>query len=124
MSTAATLPFSLFILPAGALADIAERKKVLSADYIWLTVCAGALAILARFHLLSHYVILTSVFLIASGFAFNAPALSAAVPEIVSNGDLPSASTLTGLQLNIPAIAGPALSGMLLLIDFSLLLLR
>ena len=49
------------------------------------------------------------------GFAFNAPAFSAAVPEIVSNEELPSASTLSGLQLNISAIAGPALGGVLLL---------
>jgi Transmembrane secretion effector len=115
MSTAATLPFFLFILPAGALADIAERKKVFSAAYIWLAACAGGLAILAWFHLLNAYVILGSVFLIAAGFAFNAPAFSAAVPEIVSNEELPSASTSSGLQLNISAIVGPALGGMLLL---------
>jgi MFS family permease len=115
MSTAATLPFFLFILPAGALADMAERKKVLYAAYSWLAVCAGGLAILGWLHLLTPYVLLGSVFLIAMGFAFNAPAFSAVVPEIVSNEELPSASTLSGLQLNISAIAGPALGGVLLL---------
>jgi MFS family permease len=115
MSTAATLPFFLFILPAGALADIAERKKILYAAYIWLAVCSGGLAMLGWLHLLTPSVILGSVFLIAAGFAFNAPAFSAAVPEIVSNEELPSASTLSGLQLNISAIAGPALGGVLLL---------
>ena len=40
MLTAATLPFFLFILPAGALADITDHKKMLSAAYIWLAVCA------------------------------------------------------------------------------------
>jgi MFS family permease len=115
ISTAATLPFFLFILPAGALADIAERKKVLYAAYIWLAVCAGGLAVLGWLHLLTPYVVLGSVFLIAAGFAFNAPAFSAAVPEIVSNEELPSASILSGLQLNISAIAGPALAGVLLL---------
>jgi MFS family permease len=115
MSTAATLPFFLFILPAGALADTVERKKILCAAYLWLAVCAGGLAILGWLHLLTPYVILGSVFLIGAGFAFNAPAFSAAVPEIVSNEELPSASTLSGLQLNISAIAGPALGGVLLL---------
>ena len=115
ISTAATLPFFLFILPAGALADIAERKKVLSGAYIWLAICAGVLAILGWFHLLTPYVILGSVFLIGMGFAINAPAFSAAVPEIVSNEDLPSASVLSGLQLNISAIVGPGLGGLLLL---------
>jgi len=115
ISTAATLPFFLFILPAGALADTVNRKKILSAAYIWLAVCAGGLAILGWLHLLSAYVLLGSVFLIGAGFALNAPAFSAAVPEIVSNEELPSASILSGLQLNISAIAGPALGGMLLL---------
>ncbi len=115
ISTAATLPFFLFILPAGALADTVNRKKVLSAAYIWLAVCAGGLAILGWLHLLTAYVLLGSVFLIGAGFALNAPAFSAAVPEIVSNEELPSASILSGLQLNISAIAGPALGGMLLL---------
>ena len=114
ISTAATLPFFLFILPAGALADTVDRKKVLSAAYIWLTVCAGALSLLGWLHLLTPYVILASVFLIGVGFALNAPAFSAAVPEIVSNEQLPSASVLSGLQLNISAIAGPALGGLLL----------
>jgi MFS family permease len=115
ISTAATLPFFLFILPAGALADTVERKKIMGAAYIWLAVCAGGLAILGWLGLLTPQIILSSVFLIATGFAFNAPAFSAAVPEIVSNEELPSASVLSGLQLNISAIAGPALAGVLLL---------
>ena len=36
------------------------------------------------------------------------------MPEIVSNEELPSASVLSGLQLNISAIAGPALGQVLL----------
>src|SRR6201987_132353 len=115
ISTASTLPFFLFILPAGALADTVERKKVLSAAYIWLAVCAGGLALLGWFHLLTPDLILGSVFLIGMGFALNAPAFSAAVPEMVSNEQLPSASVLSGQQLNISAIAGPALGGVLLL---------
>jgi MFS family permease len=115
ISTASTLPFFLFILPAGALADTVSRKKILSTAYIWLTVCAGGLALLGWLHLLTPYLILGSVFLIGTGFALNAPAFSAAVPEMVSNEQLPSASVLSGLQLNISAIAGPALGGVLLL---------
>ena len=114
MSTAATLPFFLFILPAGALADITDLKKMLSAAYIWLAVCAAGVAILGWLHLLNPAVILGSVFLIGTGFALNAPAFSAVVPAIVSDEQLPSASALTGLQLNISTIVGPALGGLLL----------
>src|ERR1700682_473880 len=113
-STAATLPFFLFILPAGALADMTDRKKMLYVGYICLAVCAGGLAILGWLNLLTPYVILGSIFLIGTGFAFNAPVFSAVVPEIVSNEELPSASILSGLQLNISGIIGPALGGLLL----------
>src|SRR5215468_4776734 len=66
MSTAASLPFFLFILPAGALADMAERKKMLFAAYIWLALCAGGLAVLGWLNLLTPAVLLASVFLIGT----------------------------------------------------------
>jgi MFS family permease len=116
ISTAATLPFFLFILPAGALADMINRKRILCTAYVWLAVCAGGLAVLGWLNLLTPCVILGSIFLIGTGFAFNAPAFSAAVPEIVSDEELPSASVLSGLQLNISVIVGPILGGLLLLV--------
>jgi MFS family permease len=116
MSTATTLPFFLFILPAGALADMINHKRILWTAYIWLAVCAGGLAILGWLNLLTPYIVLGSIFSIGAGFAFNAPAFSAALPEIVSDEELPSASVLTGLQLNISAIVGPILGGLLLLV--------
>ena len=114
MSTVASLPFFLFTLPAGALADIVDRRKLVSMMNLWLAVIAGSLALLASFRLLNSYILLACVFLIGIGFAFNAPAWTAIVPEVVSDEELPSAATLSGLQLNISGIIGPALGGMLL----------
>jgi MFS family permease len=45
MSTVASLPFFLFTLPAGALADIVDRRKLLCIMNVWLAVAAGLLAI-------------------------------------------------------------------------------
>jgi MFS family permease len=115
MSTVASLPFFLFTLPAGALADIVDRKRLMYVMNIWLAAAAGGLAILGWLHLLSPYVLLGGVFLIGVGFAFNAPAWTAIQPEIVSNDELPSAATLGGLQRNISGIIGPAIGGLLLL---------
>ena len=103
MSTVASLPFFLFTLPAGALADIVDRKRLMYVMNIWLAAAAGGLAILGWLHLLSPYVLLGGVFLIGVGFAFNAPAWTAIQPEIVSNDELPSAATLGGFSL----AAGP-----------------
>ena len=64
-------------------------------------------------HLLNAYTILASVFLVGVGFAFNAPAWTSIVPQVVSDSELPSASTLSGLQFNISGIIGPVLGGFL-----------
>jgi MFS family permease len=113
LSTVASLPFFLFTLPAGALADLVDRKKLLCVVNLWLATAAAGLAILGWLHLLNPYVILASVFLIGIGFAVNAPAWTSSVSEVVSNAELPSAATLGGLQLNISGIIGPALGGLL-----------
>jgi len=74
LSTVASLPFFLFTLPAGALADMVDRKKLLCLVNLWLAAAAVALAILGWLHVLNPYLILTFVFLIGIGFAVNAPA--------------------------------------------------
>jgi MFS family permease len=114
ISTVASLPFFLFTLPAGALADMTDRRKLLWVMNIWLGCAAGGLAVLAGLNLLHPYLILLSVFLIGVGFSFYAPAWSAIVPEIVSKEQLASAITLGGLQLNISGIIGPAIGGLVL----------
>ncbi len=114
LSTVASLPFFLFTLPAGALADMVNRRKLILVMNVWLALSAGLLAVVGFAHLLRPGVILWAVFLINVGFAFNAPAWTAIVPEVVTEEELPSAATLGGLQLNISGILGPALGGLAL----------
>jgi MFS family permease len=114
MSAVASLPFFLFIMPAGALADVVDRRKLLWVMNLWLAVAAAALAALGWLGVLNPYLVLVCVFLLGVGFAFTAPAWPAALPEVVSKAELPSANTLSGLQLNIAAVAGPTLGGLLL----------
>jgi MFS family permease len=114
ISTVAALPFFVFTLPAGALADIVNRRKLLCMANLWLAGTALSLAILESFRLLNPYLLLLFVFLTGAGFAFHAPAWSAIVPDLVTDEELPSAATLGGLQLNVSGIIGPALGGVLL----------
>src|SRR3981081_1463861 len=114
MSTVASLPFFFFTLPAGALADMVDRKKLMLVMNFWLAGTAALLAIVGLLGLLSPWIILVCVFLTGIGFAFNSPAWTAVVPDIVTDAELPSAATLGGLQLNISGIIGPAIGGVLL----------
>ncbi|MEY2606605.1 MAG: hypothetical protein QOH31_4427 [Verrucomicrobiota bacterium] len=66
MSTVASLPFFLFTLPAGVLADRVNRKKLTCAINVWLAAVAVALAILGWLHLLSPCLMLISVFFSAA----------------------------------------------------------
>src|SRR5262245_2713969 len=45
MSTVASLPFFFFTLPAGALADMMDRKRIMFVMTIWLALAAGGLAV-------------------------------------------------------------------------------
>jgi MFS family permease len=113
MSTFATLLFFLFTLPAGVLADMFNRKKLLCLMNLWLALAAAGLAIANSMSLANPYLILGTVFLLGVGFAFNAPAWTAIIPQIVTREDLPSAITLGGLQINISGIIGPAIGGLI-----------
>src|SRR5246127_1063628 len=83
MATVASLPLFFFTLPAGSLADLVDRKKLLCTMNLWLALSAGMLAALGVTGLLNPYLILGSVFFIGVGFAFSAPAWSSLIPEVV-----------------------------------------
>src|SRR5246127_1677386 len=114
MATVASLPFFLFTLLAGILADKVNRQKLVCAINVWLAAMAAGLAVLAWLQMLNPYLILASVFLLGVGFAFNAPAWTSIVSQVVSDGEFPSAAILNGLQLNISGIIGPVLAGFLI----------
>jgi len=114
MSSAGTFPFFLFTLPAGALADLADRRQLLRIFNGWLACSAGLMACCALLGGLTREVILAGVFLLGTGFAFQAPVASASIPEIVGKEQLPSAIALGGIQMNLAGIIGPALGGLLI----------
>ena len=82
MSTVASLPFFLFTLPAGALADGVDRQKLVCTINVCMAATAFALALLGWLHLLNPYLILGGVFFIGVGFAINAPAWTSIVRQI------------------------------------------
>src|SRR5260370_2184541 len=114
MVSFASLPFFLFTLPAGAFADAFNEGRILRLANLWLAGCAGALALLGWAGMLNPVLLLAGVFLLGMGFAINAPAWASLVPQVVTDEELPSALTLSGVQLNISGILGPALAGILL----------
>src|SRR5258708_13039433 len=58
MATVSALPYTLFTLPAGAIADMVDRKKILFWVQLWHATISFALAFLWLAHLLNPYLIL------------------------------------------------------------------
>ena len=114
MATAASAPFFLFTLPAGAVADIANRRTVIVIAVLWQAACSGLLALGAWTRVIDSNLVLVCIFMLGLGVAFYAPVWGAIVPDIASKDELASAITLGGVQLNLSGIVGPALAGLLL----------
>jgi MFS family permease len=114
MATAASAPFFLFTLPAGAVADIANRRAVIVSAVLWQAAWSVVLAFGAWTELFTPGAVLACIFALGIGLAFGAPVWGAVVPDVVGKEELPSAITLGGVQLNLSGIVGPALGGFLL----------
>jgi len=111
VQTATTLPIFLFGLPAGALADIVDRRRLLLVTQAWMLVCATALGVLATVDLVTPAVLLALTFAIGTGVALNQPAWQAIQPELVPREDFAQAVALGGVSINVGRAAGPALGG-------------
>ncbi|MFT0876101.1 MFS transporter [Rhodopseudomonas sp. G2_2311] len=111
VQVASNLPIFLFAVPAGALADIVDKRKFLIVVQIVLTVFASASAALVWFGLMTPPQLLLFAFLLGAGAAFAAPAFQSIVPDLVPKQDLASAVASNGVGINISRAIGPALGG-------------
>ncbi len=111
MQTAENAPLFLLALPAGALADIVDRRRLLLYTQAWMLVSAIALGLLTLFGLTTPGVLLLLIFTLGLGSALNAPAWQAIMPELVPRSDLSSAVSLNSVAFNIARAVGPALGG-------------
>src|SRR5437763_2020334 len=113
VETAGSLPVVLVALPAGALADIVDRRRLLLVMQVWMFVAAGAMGILALMGQMTPARLLWLTFLLGIGSAISNPVWQATTPELVSQSDLPAAITLNAVGINIARAIGPALGGLI-----------
>ena len=111
VETAGSLPVVLVALPAGALADVVDRRRLLLVMQGWMCVTAGAMGLLALMGLMTPSRLLLSTFLLGVGAAMSNPVWQAITPELVPSSDLPAAIALSSVAINIARAIGPALGG-------------
>jgi MFS family permease len=111
VQTALMLPVMLISMPAGAIADMYDRRIVALVSLSISLAGASALTLLAWHNLVTPEILLAFCFIVGSGMALFGPAWQSSVSEQVPAETLPSAVALNGISYNIARSFGPAIGG-------------
>lgn len=114
LQTASALPVFLLSLPAGALADLVDRKRMLLLTQTWMALVALLLAAVTLLGLTSSWLLLLLTFLLGLGGALNNPVWQTVTPELVPRAELPQAIALNSVSFNLARAFGPALGGLVI----------
>ncbi|MEH2494312.1 MFS family permease [Bradyrhizobium sp. AZCC 1678] len=111
VQTALMLPIMLISMPAGAIADMHDRRIVALVSLGIALVGATVLTVMAWLGLVTPNILLALCFVVGSGMALFGPAWQASVSEQVPAETLPAAVALNGISYNIARSFGPAVGG-------------
>ena len=113
VQTALMLPIMLISMPAGAIADMHDRRVVALVSLLISLTGASALTALAWLDLVTPNALLLFCFIVGTGMALMGPAWQASVSEQVPPETLPAAVALNGISYNIARSFGPAIGGII-----------
>jgi MFS family permease len=103
----------LVILPAGALADMVDRRRFLLLTQGWMVLASATLGILTLTSCVGPWVLLLFTFLLGLGAVMNDPAWQAITPELVPAKQHASAVALNSAGFNVARAVGPAMGGLI-----------
>ncbi len=115
--TAWTVPGFLFALPAGAFADVIDRRRLIIWTQAAAMVVATALGALQIAGNLDVPLLLLGTFLLSIALTLSGPAFMALIPELVGPEELPQAIGLNNISYNGAQSLGPALAGVVIAIS-------
>jgi MFS family permease/quinol monooxygenase YgiN len=111
VQAASSLPICLFAIPAGALADIFDKRKFLIVVETVTTAVSAVYAVIVGLGWATPANLLLFTFLIGAAGAMTVPAWQAVVTYLVAKDDLPPAIAANSVGVNISRALGPALGG-------------
>jgi predicted MFS family arabinose efflux permease len=111
---ATSLPMFLFTLPAGAIADIVNPRRLIVAVSCAIVALISIFAALVSFDLASPVMLLLTTFLLSAAWALNSPAWLSILPYLVPKADLSGAIAAHGVGYNLSRTVGPALGGFII----------
>jgi MFS family permease len=107
-------PILLFSMIGGALADAADRRRVLLVTQSVLMGVAAALGLLTELHHLSALLIYALTMVGAAAMAFDSPARQSLTPNLVPREHLTNALSLNQIGMQTAKICGPPIAGALI----------
>ena len=113
VQAATLLPLFVLTLPAGALADIVNRKRYLIGTQLWMMFAAATLGLLTLTGLTNEWTLLGLTLALGCGSAMMMPAFAALIPDLVPREELIAAVTLNSIAFNATRAVGPALAGLI-----------
>jgi predicted MFS family arabinose efflux permease len=113
IQTAAGLPVVLLAVPAGAIGDLVDRRRLLIASQSFMLLAALALAGLALAGLVTPWVLLALIFAVGAGQTLTSPTWQTLQPELVAPEDRTQAIALGAVNQNLSRAIGPAIGGAL-----------
>ena len=114
ISAAGSIPVLLLAIPAGALGDLVDRRRLILVSQLGMLLAAAVLAVLAAASAITPAVLLVLLFIIGVGGAAGSPTWQTLSPELVPPADRPQAIALGSVNQNLARAVGPAIGGALL----------
>jgi predicted MFS family arabinose efflux permease len=113
LQTALTLPFVLFAIPAGLLADRMSRRWLMASAEALRAFALAAILLLIWFDLLTLGLLAFIGFVAVCGTVVYSVAAPSLVPSLVPSQSLPAANARIELARTVAFASGPALGGVL-----------
>jgi MFS family permease len=113
MVAAPTLPLLVVAMPAGAMADLIQRRRIVLVTQAIMGVVAAVTAVLHPLGLLTPGLLLGLGLALGTAMSFNLPSWQAMVPDLVPNHQVASAVALNSAAFNVARAVGPAAGGLI-----------
>lgn len=112
VQAATTLPIFLLSLPAGALADIVDRRRMLLGLLVVMGMVSAAMAVATQLGFMTPTLLIVGLLCAGVGTAMMTPVLQSLTPLMVERSQLRQAIALNSMGMNVSRAIGPAVGGL------------
>lgn len=114
MQTANYLPILLIGIPAGAVADLSDRRRIVLVGMTWMLLTAAALGVITILGLTTPWLLLALTFVMAMGGASVVPAFGVLTQDLVKPEQVHAALAINSSGRHVARGVGSALGGIIL----------